>query len=159
MLLVLKWSLLAAVLQLTASIAVTFGLAALDSGDVIGRQGSQGDISFCQYYTQLLVPGYLLLAAGFALWISNKAVVAVPRLQRSLPSDERERIAALFAIPAVLIWALALRPAEIVIELSNNLSSECLVRMIWAAVMSMRTTFLGATANSLFCVRRDKTQI
>ena len=79
MLLVLKWSLLAAVLQLTASVAVTFGFAALACGDVVGRQESQGDISFCQYYAQLLVPAYLLLAAGFALWISNKAVVSVRR--------------------------------------------------------------------------------
>jgi hypothetical protein len=155
MLLVLKWSLLAAVLQLTASVAVTFGLAALDSSEIIGRQGSQSDISFCQYYAELLVPGYLLLAAGFALWISNKAVVSVRRLQRSLPSDERERIAALFAIPAVLIWALALRPAEIVIELGNNPSSECFLRMIWGAVMSTCATFLGATANSLFCASRQ----
>ena len=155
MLKAMKAGLIAATGLFATSIALTVALAALDGSGTLRRQIPDDHRTFCEYYALLLVASYLVLAAGFAIWTSDGVVVAARQLKGTMPKDERERIAALFGIPAVLIWGLALRPAEIVLQLAQPLSGECVVRLLWALTMTICASFLGGVANSAISAGRS----
>lgn len=155
MLKAMKAGLIAATGLFVTSIGLSVGVVALDWIGVLTRQTPDDHRTFCEYYALLLVASYLVLAAGFAIWTSDGVVVAARQLKGTMPKDERERIAALFGIPAVLIWGLALRPAEIVLQLAQTFSDECAARLLWALTMTVCASFLGGIANSAISAGRS----
>jgi hypothetical protein len=154
MLKAMKAGLIAATGLFVTSVGLSVGLMALDWSGVLKRQIPDGQEAFCEYYALLLIPCYLVLAAGFAIWTSDRVMVAARQLKRTMPKDERERIAALFGIPAVLIWGLALRPAESVLQMAQTFSGECVARLLWALTMTICASVLGGIANSAISAGR-----
>jgi hypothetical protein len=155
MLKAMKAGLIAATGLFVTSTGLSVGLVALDWIGALRRQIPDDHKTFCEYYALLLVPCYLVLAAGFAIWSSDSVVVAARQLKGTMPKDERERIAALCAIPAVLIWGLAFRPSEIVLQWAQTFSGECVARLLWAVTMTVCASFLGGIANSAISAGRS----
>lgn len=154
----LRAGLVAASCQLAVLLTVTLVVWFFEPHNLMGQETriTPGEESFCIYYLSLLIWTYLIFAIGFSFSESQSVSLSAECLRCMMSREELEAVATQFGIPAILLVGLALAPPDVILDIGHQLTADCLIRLGWAAAMSVCAAFCGASAHAAY---RAKSQI
>lgn len=154
----LRAGLVAACCQLAVLLTTTLAVSFLESRNLVGHETRiVSDLgTFCSHYLSLLILTYLLFAIGFSFSESKSVSLSAECYRRRLSQEELKGLAVQFGIPAILLVGLALAPPDEIIKIGSQFAADCLIKLGWAAVMSVGVAFCGASAHAAY---RAKLQI
>jgi hypothetical protein len=154
----LRAGLVAACCQLAVLLAVTLAVWLLELHNLMGQETriTPNEEPFCIHYLSLLTLTYLIFAIGFSFSESKSVSLSAECFRRKMSRGELEGTAVQFGIPAILLVGLALAPPDEILDIGRQGAADCLIRLGWAAVMSVCVAFCGASAHAAY---RAKSQI
>jgi hypothetical protein len=109
--------------------------------------------SFCSHYLSLLTLTYLIFAIGLSFSESKSVSLSAECFRRIMSREELEGVATQFGIPAILLVGLALAPPDEILDIGRQFTADCLIRLGWAAAMSVCVAFCGASAHAAYRAR------
>jgi hypothetical protein len=149
----LRAGLVAACCQLAALLAVTLIVWFFELHNLLGQETRiiPNEEPFCFQHSSLLTLTYLIFAIGFSFSESKSASLSADCFRRrKMSREELEAVMVQFGIPAILLAGLAFAPPDMILDLGGQFATACLIRLGWAAVMSVCVAFCGASAHAAY---------